>query len=484
MSEGHTHPHHEHRRIFEFLKKVPLFADLGDDDLHRLCDSVGTVKLPAGEELFQEGIEGDMAYIIQAGEVEIVKESAGREVLLAVRGEGVVIGEMALLESTPRSATVRARSDTVLYSIEKEHFDALLASSLTALHAMFQTILGRFRENQGLLRQSEKMAQLGTLTAGVAHELNNPAAAVQRGADQLREAIAALSGSYARISVLSFDGEQEASLRILGERARLNALEPLELDPLARSDREYEIETWLNERGKPNAWEIAPNLVNLNMGEAGLEKLTEDFNDDQVNCVIDWLNNTYSVYNLLNELDQGATRISEIVRALKSYSYLDQAPVQQVDLHQGLDNTLLILRSKLKNGIQVKREYDKDLPPVQGYGSELNQVWTNLIDNAVDALEGWDNPQIILRTRTEGRWVIVEVEDNGPGIPLENQSKVFDAFFTTKPVGKGTGLGLDISYNIVVTKHRGDMKLRSQPGQTIFEVWLPQSMEETGKPAE
>lgn len=476
MSHAHDHPGED--VTFEFLKKVPLFADMSDEDLHHLCDSVGTVQLAAGEELFAEGSEGDMAYIIKEGQVEIVKESAGREMLLAVRGEGVVIGEMALLESAPRTASVRARTPVILYSIEKEDFDRLLAGSITALQAMFHTFLGRFRENQGLLRQSEKMAQLGTLTAGVAHELNNPSAAVQRAADQLREAMTALGASYARISVLHFNAEQEASLNILGERARVNAVQPVEMDALARSDREAAIETWLEARGKPNAWEIAPSLVNLNFDETGLSKLTEDFNEDQVNCVIDWLNNTYNVYNLLNELTLGAGRISSIVKALKSYSYLDQAPVQKVDIHEGLDNTLLILRSKLKTGINVTREYAENLPLIQGYGSELNQVWTNLIDNAVDALEGRENPQITLRTRQEGKWVVVEVQDNGIGIPPENLGKVFDAFFTTKPVGKGTGLGLDISYNIVVSKHRGDMKVRSKPGETVFEAWLPVNFEE------
>ncbi|TAK11921.1 MAG: cyclic nucleotide-binding domain-containing protein [Anaerolineae bacterium] len=478
MTTVRLHDHAEDDVIFEFLNKVPLFKGLSDSDLHQLCETVKVVMVPEGKELFVEGSEGDKAYIIRQGELEIVKESAGREVLLAVRGEGVVIGEMALLESAPRSASVRARTSAVLYAIDKENFDALLARSPSAMNAMLNTMLGRFRENQGLLRQSEKMAQLGTLTAGVAHELNNPAAAVQRSADQLREAMGGLSASYARIGVLGFNEEQEASLNILGERARLAAEQPAELDALARSDREYEIEQWLNDRGKPNAWETAPNLVSLNFDEAGLTKLTEDFNDEQVNCVIDWLNNTYNVHSLLNELMQGAGRISAIVKALKSYAYLDQAPTQQVDIHEGLDNTLVILRSKLKTGINVKREYAENLPHIHGYGSELNQVWTNLIDNAVDALAGSENPQIILRTRQEGKWVIVDVEDNGMGIPPENQSKVFDSFFTTKPVGKGTGLGLDISYNIVVTKHRGDIKLRSKPGETVFSVWLPQNFEE------
>ena len=179
---------------------------------------------------------------------------------------------------------------------------------------------------------------------------------------------------------------------------------------------------------------------------------------------------TYAMHLLIAEIGQGAGRISDIVKALKSYAYLDQAPVQDVDLHEGIDNTLLILRSKLK-GIDVRREYASDLPKIEAHGSELNQVWTNLIDNAADALDG--RGTITLRTRTEGEWAVVDVEDDGPGIPPEIQSRVFDAFFTTKPPGKGTGMGLDITYNIVVYKHRGDIRLESEPGMTRFSVWLP-----------
>ena len=187
--------------------------------------------------------------------------------------------------------------------------------------------------------------------------------------------------------------------------------------------------------------------------------------------MVGWLNATYVIYNLLTEIGQGAGRIAGIVKALKSYTYLDQAPVQAVDVNEGLDDTLLILRSKLKTGISVRREYSQDLPRIQAYGSELNQVWTNLIDNAVDAMGG--QGEITLRTRKEGESVVVEVEDDGPGIPEDIQARIFDAFFTTKPPGKGTGLGLDISYRIVVDKHRGDMKVISQPGRTIFQVRLP-----------
>jgi signal transduction histidine kinase len=195
-------------------------------------------------------------------------------------------------------------------------------------------------------------------------------------------------------------------------------------------------------------------------------------------CVIEWLNATYDVYSLLNEISQGSSQISGIVKSLKSYVYLDQAQIQSVDINEGLDNTLTILNNKLKYGLSVKREYAKDLPEVMGYGSELNQVWTNLIDNAADALTDQEDARIIIRTREDNSRVFVEIEDNGPGIPEDIQSRIFDAFFTTKELGKGTGLGLNISYNIVVQKHRGDMRVTSKPGKTCFEVLLPINMEE------
>jgi signal transduction histidine kinase len=187
--------------------------------------------------------------------------------------------------------------------------------------------------------------------------------------------------------------------------------------------------------------------------------------------VIDWLNDTYTIYSLLEEIGQGAGRISEIVKALKGYTYLDQAPIQTVDIHDGLDSTLVILRSKLKPGITVHREYDADLPQIQARGSELNQVWTNLIDNAIGAMNG--EGEITLRTRSNDQWVIVEIEDNGSGISEENLSNLFDPFFTTKPPGEGTGLGLNISHNIIVQKHQGRIDVTSRPGKTRFEVRLP-----------
>ena len=216
---------------------------------------------------------------------------------------------------------------------------------------------------------------------------------------------------------------------------------------------------------------MAPTLVSLGYDNDALNTLVETFTADQFCAVIDWLNDTYTIYSLLEEIGQGAGRISEIVRALKGYTYLDQAPIQTVDIHDGLDSTLVILRSKLKQGVTVHREYEEGLAHIQARGSELNQVWTNLIDNAIGAMNG--DGEITLRTRSDDRWVVVEVEDNGVGIPEENLPNLFDPFFTTKPPGEGTGLGLNISHNIIVQRHQGRIDVTSQPGKTRFEVRLP-----------
>ena len=461
--------------IFDFLRKVPLFEDLPEADLLRICEDVEEMPLSSGEQLFAEGATGDRAYVIMEGQLEILKASSGRDVLLAVREPGEVVGEMALLEEAPRMASARARTDSVLLAIRKKQLDELLDTSSSAARAMFRVILGRLRATEGTLRQSEKMAQLGTLTAGVAHELNNPAAAVKRGADQTHDAIVQLGQAQTRLGRLDLTDAQQETLDGLAERARERATLPPDMDAIARSDREYELETWLEDRDVDNAWELAPTLVNLGYDDAELEALPEGFPAEQLPAVIGWLSATYVMHNLLAEVGQGAGRISDIVKALKSYSYLDQAPVQSVDVHEGLDNTLLILRNKLTDGITVKREYAHELPKIEAYGSELNQVWTNIIDNAADALEG--QGVITIRTRPDGDSIVVEIEDDGPGISPENQGKIFDSFFTTKAPGEGTGLGLDISYNIVVQKHRGDIKLHSEPGQTRFEVWLPVNFE-------
>lgn len=461
--------------MYEFLKKIPLFAGLSDLDMERLCQMVEVVQLSAGDLLFAEGSKGDRAYVIKDGQLEILKTSSGRDVLLAVRESGEVIGEMSLLEEAPRMASVRARTDCELLAIHQEQLDEILNTSASAARAMLHTMLSRWHATEAMLRQSEKMAQIATMTAGVAHELNNPSAAVQRGVGQLRSASVQLQQSLLGLDELTLSHEQLALMREIEALAQERAAQPLELDSLLRSDLEYEIETWLDDHGIENGWRIAPALLSLGYGAPSLDALVDRFEPRQLGSMLNWASSTYEVYSLVEGVGRGAAHISDIVKSLKKYVFLDQAPVQSVDVHEGLDSTLVMMGNKLRAGIGIERDYSDALPNIQAYGSELNQVWTALIDNAIYALNG--NGRIILRTYCEDRWITVEVEDDGPGVPVAIQSKIFDPFFTTKPPGHGAGLGLNSSYNIVVHKHRGEITVHSRPGKTVFRVKLPVNFE-------
>lgn len=453
-----------------FLRNVPLFADLSDEDLEQVCQQVEEVRLLPGEMLFEEGSPGKHAYVIKEGQIEIYKEANGHDVQLSVRQSGEMIGEMSLLESAPRSASGRALTDTLLLALSQGALEKLLNTSPSAARTMLHTVTSRLRSTQLTLSQSEKMAQLGTLTAGIAHELNNPSSAVMRGAEQFKAAFARYQEETANLFMLDLSPEQIQSLQDLTRGNQAGRGAAMDLDPLRRSDRESEFEDWLDELGIENAWELAPLLAGTGHEPEQIKEALETLPTQSLPLAIQWVATTSNLYSMLDEINQGANRIAEIVRALKSYVYLDQAPVQSVSVREGLENSLVILRYKLKQGVEVVREYDPAIPPIQAYGSELNQVWTNILDNAVDAMEG--KGKITIRTTYQEPWVIVDIADTGPGIPPDIQPKLFSPFFTTKPLGKGTGLGLNISYNII-RRHAGDVKVVSRPGDTHFMVWLP-----------
>jgi signal transduction histidine kinase len=447
------------------LRSVPLFAGLSDADLDRLCGEAEEIHLPGGGQLFAEGDAGERAFVITDGEIEIVKHSPGRDVLLAVRHAGEVIGEMALLEDAPRMATARARSSSHLISIRKRQLDDLIDTSNSAARAMFGVLLTRWRETEAKLRQADKMAQLGTLTAGLAHELNNPAAAVSRAADDLDAAIEEYAAARQRL------GDRDTPVGVGEALDRIQAgARNTPMTALDRSDAEGAVEDWLREHSVLDPWDLAGPLVAAGFGPAALDSLGLD--DEDIAQVVGLLAAAIAVHDLVRQVTRGAQRVFEIVRAMKSYAFLDRAPIQDVQIAAGIDDTLLLLGSKLRD-ISVVRDF-ADLPDIPAYGSELNQVWTNLIDNAIDAIADGGGSTITVRTRLEPPVAVVEVEDDGAGIPPDVLPRIFDAFYTTKPPGKGTGQGLDISYGIVVHRHGGDIRVtESGTGKTVFRVEIP-----------
>jgi signal transduction histidine kinase len=326
----------------------------------------------------------------------------------------------------------------------------------------------RLGNTEGVLRQNDQLASLGRMAAGIAHEFNNPASAVKRGAVELRDRLAALESAAFELRAIAFDDAQLARLRTLGEpRPKLAE------DAMQRARREQALEQAMSARKLPQVWELAPTFAALHWDVAAFDEVAAAFPAAALGPVVRWIEAVSSVRMLASDVADAATRISELVDAVRSHSHLGEAPIQRVDLHHQLDTTLRLLRHKLAN-VVVRRDYARDLPEIEAFGSELNQVWTNVIDNALQAMEGRPDQQLVVATsRVDAEHVAVAITDNGPGIPAAIQGEVYKPFFTTKPPGAGTGLGLHLSYNIIVRKHRGKLELDSRPGHTCFRVVLP-----------
>jgi signal transduction histidine kinase len=377
----------------------------------------------------------------------------------------IVISALDELDSAVRCIEMGAE-DYLTKPINAVFLKARLDSSLK--RKRLRDLEQAYLQQEVMLRQSEKLATLGRLSAGMAHELNNPAAAIQRGAKQMQSSFEQHLDAEQNVHELALDIER---LRHLVQLMQLHSSRRVELNALARSDREREVTDWLEERRIENGWHIAPDLVNMGFTVEELEGLVARYSPEELGAVLVWVTSGFSVLSMVEEVNEAAQRVSELVKALKTYTYLDRAPVLNVDVREGIENTLIMFRSKLGRGVEIHRDYEENLPLIEAYSSELNQVWTNIIDNAISAMNG--QGELTLRTRHEDKWVVVEIIDSGPGIPEEIQSKIFDPFFTTKAPGEGTGLGLNISHNIIVRKHKGEISVTSRPGMTCFRVKLP-----------
>ena len=428
-------------------------------------------------EKFHEAHRNGMARFTKTGEAHVIGTTV--ELSACTKGGEEVPIELSLATWTVRDERYytgiirdigeRKRAEEALRQSEQTLRDR--TEELARKNEALEETLNKLNQMHNQLIMQEKMASLGKLSAGMAHELNNPAAAAQRGAAQLQTTFSQLQGIQLRLGESKLSPAQLEKLVELYKVARERAEKPAEMKALLRSDRENALEEWLRAQGIDTSGELVPSLVSLGSEEDDLEALRELFPDEQFSMVIDWLSCMYAIYSLLSEISLGSGRIAEIVKALKTYTYMDQAPVQSVDVREGLENTLIVLHSKLKRGVTVVREYAEDLPVIEAYASELNQVWTNLIDNAIDAMDG--EGTLVVRARRDDPWVVVEIEDSGSGIPEEIQSRIFDPFFTTKGQGEGTGLGLNISRNLIVQKHKGEISVDSEPGSTRFTVRLP-----------
>ena len=455
----------------DILHQSALFADVSDDEIASILAQGEAVHLQQGDVLFTEGTPATNFYILLEGNLQITRLMNGQEVVIADHADsGSFTGEVPLLTGTPYVATAHALQQTRVIRFSAETFQHMLVSCSPVTKAVLPTLASRIRDMEVLTMQQEKLAALGKLSAGLAHELNNPAAAAQRGASQLRDTLLTLQ-------TLNFSlHSSEPIVKVLTsfqQDAMHRATQALPLEPLAQSDREDELASWLEDHAISSGWELAPTFVESGLDTAWFATLAEQVQDGTLQNFIPILEKILQVFGLLNSVEQSTGRIATLVKAVKDYSYMDQAPLQEVDIHEGLENTLTMLHHKLKD-ITITRDYDRSLPHINAYGSELNQLWTNLLDNASDALDTVvGEKHIWIRTRREQECVLIEIEDNGSGIPEEVRMHIFEPFFTTKGVGKGTGLGLDIAYRIVVNRHHGDLSVTSLPGNTRFQVRLP-----------
>lgn len=418
-----------------------------------------------------------LARVVATGEGRVIGTTveltactkAGEEIPIELSLSTWMVHDERYFTGILRDIGERKRAEEALRASERAIREK--SRELEAKNQELVSTLARLSEAQEQLILQEKMVSLGKLSAGMAHELNNPASAVQRSAAQLQQALSRLHGTQLRVQELSLDPAQREELRSLESYARDRAVKPAELNAIGRIDRETAIQDWLVAQGVEAPWDLVPDLVELGCEPHDLQEMAETFRPEQLAVVLEWMSRIRGIYSLVAEIGLGAGRVTELVGALKSYTYMDRAPIQEVDVREGLDNTLIVMHNKLKAGITVRREYQEDLPRIQAHGSELNQVWTNIIDNAVDAMEG--RGTLVLRAFAEPPFLVVEIEDDGPGIPEELRTRIFDPFVTTKPPGKGTGMGLNISRNIVVSKHEGKIDVESGQEGTRFRVCLP-----------
>lgn len=461
------------------LRSIPILSSLKDDQL--LClESVEEIHLEKGGILVRQGETAHYFWILLEGEIEIFQTQAdGREFALAAMPKGNAFGELPLLANIPNAASLRATVPSDLLQFDEEGFWKLMTSCPDVRRAILANMAKRFQKLQSVTVQQEKMASLGTLAAGLMHELNNPGAAARRAASQLRENLLRMHELTAKFSKSEMNAQQKQCMYDLQERA-LTAKQPLVMNSLEQSDAEEKLAEWMESANIENAWKLAPTLASIGLDVEELECARDQFGGATFSDALSWLDALVSSMQLVGTIEESIGRVADLVHAVKSYAYEGKGQRQAIDINNSIHATLVILGHKFREKeITVEKDFAADLPPLQSECTGLNQIWTNLLDNAIDAVP--QHGRITVRTWAEKpssdaqdqhTQLCILVSDNGTGIPLESQPQIFDPFYTTKPLGVGTGIGLGIVQRIV-EQYGGSIRFASAPGETEFVVRLP-----------